>query len=179
MQPTVVARNSLSLIALDVVEQVIYEDLPANLCAIRDRAELHGKQSIQTMDDIVTQTALRNASANQIQPNSQDRPNTMGNAKGTRKRRPSVPGLQRSYEVLQRELTSFIADHGTPGIMPMRYELRKHGRVDLEKAIARMGGSAKVAEQMKLSLAYKPRKPKGYWDELENLNKEVQHCLIS
>ncbi|CAL5323988.1 unnamed protein product [Camellia sinensis] len=57
--------------------------------------------------------------------------------------------------------------------MPMRKQLRKHGRVDIEKAITRMGGFRRIASFMNLSLAYKHRKPKGYWDDLENLQEEI------
>ncbi|KAA8531112.1 hypothetical protein F0562_005821 [Nyssa sinensis] len=55
----------------------------------------------------------------------------------------------------------------------MRKQLRKHGRVDIEKAITRMGGFRRIASLMNLSLAYKHRKPKGYWDNLENLQEEI------
>ncbi|KAK4376432.1 hypothetical protein RND71_002728 [Anisodus tanguticus] len=78
-------------------------------------------------------------------------------------------GLQRDIEVLKAELLAFISEHGKEGFMPMRKQLRKHGRVDIEKAITRMGGFRRIASLMNLSLAYKHRKPKGYWDSLENL----------
>lgn len=87
--------------------------------------------------------------------------------------RPKIPGLQRNIEVLKAELLNFISEHGQEGFMPMRKQLRKHGRVDIEKAITRMGGFRKIASLMDLSLAYKQRKPKGYWDNLENLQDEV------
>lgn len=87
--------------------------------------------------------------------------------------KPKVPGLQRDIEVLKSELKKFIAEHGQEGLMPMRKQLRLHGRVDIEKAITRMGGFRKVASIFNLSLAYKHRKPKGYWDDLENLREEV------
>lgn len=87
--------------------------------------------------------------------------------------RPRVPGLQRNIEVLKAELLAFISEHGQEGFMPMRKQLRKHGRVDIEKAITRMGGFRRIASLMNLSLAYKLRKPKGYWDNLENLEEEV------
>jgi len=57
--------------------------------------------------------------------------------------------------------------------MPLRGELREAGRVDLEKAIGHNGGFGPVASKLKLSLAYKERKPRGYWDNLQNLHKEV------
>lgn len=87
--------------------------------------------------------------------------------------RPRVPGLQRDIEVLKAELVKFILEHGQEGFMPMRKQLRLHGRVDIEKAITRMGGFRRIALLMNLSLAYKRRKPKGYWDNLENLEEEV------
>jgi hypothetical protein len=87
--------------------------------------------------------------------------------------RPRVPGLQRDIEVLKAELLKFISEHGQEGFMPMRKQLRLHGRVDIEKAITRMGGFRRIASLMNLSLAYKYRKPKGYWDNLENMQEEV------
>ncbi|CAL5368816.1 unnamed protein product [Camellia sinensis] len=36
-----------------------------------------------------------------------------------------------------------------------------------------MGGFRRIASLMNLSLAYKHRKPKGYWDDLENLQEEI------
>lgn len=89
------------------------------------------------------------------------------------RQRPKVPGLQRDIEVLKSELLNFISEHGQEGFMPMRKQLRKHGRVDIEKAITRMGGFRRIASLINLSLAYKHRKPKGYWDNLENLQEEV------
>lgn len=89
------------------------------------------------------------------------------------RQRPRVPGLQRDIEILKAELLTFIANHGQNGFMPMRKQLRLHGRVDIEKAITRMGGFRKIASLMNLSLAYKHRKPKGYWDNLENMEEEV------
>jgi hypothetical protein len=90
------------------------------------------------------------------------------------KQRPRVPGLQRDIDVLKSELLKFISEHGQEGFMPMRKQLRLHGRVDIEKAITRMGGFRRIATLMNLSLAYKHRKPKGYWDNLENLQEEVE-----
>ena len=89
------------------------------------------------------------------------------------RQRPRVPGLQRDIEVLKAELLKFIMEHGQEGFMPMRKQLRKHGRVDIEKAITRRGGFRRIASMMNLSLAYKHRKPKGYWDNFENLQEEV------
>lgn len=89
------------------------------------------------------------------------------------RQRPKVPGLQRDIEILKAEILNFISEHGQEGFMPMRKQLRLHGRVDIEKAITRMGGFRRISSLMNLSLAYKHRKPKGYWDNLENLQEEV------
>jgi hypothetical protein len=62
--------------------------------------------------------------------------------------------------------------------MPKRKHLRTHGRVDIEKAITRMGGFRKIASTMNLALSYKNRKPRGYWDNLENLQDEVRQNMF-
>lgn len=95
------------------------------------------------------------------------------------RQRPRVPGLQRDIEILKAELLKFISEHGQAGFMPMRKQLRLHGRVDIEKAITRMGGFRRIASMLNLSPAYKHRKPKGYWDNLENLQEEVGWTLLS
>lgn len=95
------------------------------------------------------------------------------------RQRPKVPGLQQDIEVLKSELQTFISEYGQEGFMPMRKQLRLHGRVDIEKAITRMGGFRKIASQMNLSLAYKQRKPKGYWDNLDNLQEEVKTVQLT
>lgn len=95
------------------------------------------------------------------------------NGQSSFRQRPRVPGLQRDIEVLKAELLKFISEHGQEGFMPMRKQLRLHGRVDIEKAITRMGGFRRIASLMNLALAYKYRKPKGYWDNLENMQEEV------
>lgn len=162
--------------------QVIYEDLPSNLCAIRDFAE---KREAVGLNSVVTSGHVKypdgeivssdsDAQGNQNEPPKQvfsvDRSKPTG-------QRPKVPGLQRDTEVLKSELLGFISKYGQEGFMPMRKQLRLHGRVDIEKAITRMGGFRKIASLMSLSLAYKDRKPKGYWDNLENLQEEVSFML--
>eukprot|EP00850_Spirogloea_muscicola_P009050 SM000050S16975 [mRNA] locus=s50:264393:266011:+ [translate_table: standard] len=88
-------------------------------------------------------------------------------------KRTPVEGLQTDFAVLATELWQFVNMHGRPGFMPTRDELRDKNRSDLEKAIARMGGFPKVAECTGLDLAYKERKPKGYWSELSNVKAEL------
>ncbi|PKA64776.1 hypothetical protein AXF42_Ash016807 [Apostasia shenzhenica] len=155
-----------------IVEEVVYEDLPSNLCAIRDFVEnkVSGSSDLQNSSykDITSADGnvyvTENVAEERIFTPSPSCP---------LKQRPKVPGLQKDMEVLKAEINIFISKHGQEGFMPMRKQLRLHGRVDIEKAITRMGGFKKVANLMNLSLAYKHRKPKGYWDNLENLQEEI------
>ncbi|KAK6152962.1 hypothetical protein DH2020_012601 [Rehmannia glutinosa] len=163
-----------SFLSEAIMEEVIYEDLPSNLCAIRDyieKRETESQQDTLNNDSYAERlTALPiNRSSYSFTVEAKDS-NCISSLS---RQRPKVPGLQRDIEVLKSELLSFISEHGQEGFMPMRKQLRKHGRVDIEKAITRMGGFRRIASLMNLSLAYKHRKPKGYWDNLENLQEEI------
>lgn len=153
--------------------QVIYEDLPSNLCAIRDfveEREAAGNEPPKYPDRLADPVSDR-VHVTESKPVKQV--STTDVLAAPLRQRPKVPGLQRDIEVLKAELMSFISRYGQDGFMPMRKQLRMHGRVDIEKAITRMGGFRKIANLMNLSLAYKHRKPSGYWDNLENLQEEV------
>ncbi|CAK9166661.1 unnamed protein product [Ilex paraguariensis] len=159
-----------------IMEEVIYEDLPSNLCAIRDYIEKRVAESTLETCDCVKYTEEQTVSfssdrcADYCKPAEWISDYSTSNSAG---QRPRVPGLQRDIKILKSELLAFISKHGQEGFMPMRKQLRKHGRVDIEKAITRMGGFRRIASLMNLSLAYKHRKPKGYWDNLENLEEEI------
>ncbi|KAH6833389.1 polyketide cyclase/dehydrase/lipid transporter [Perilla frutescens var. hirtella] len=164
-----------SFLSEAIMEEVIYEDLPSNLCAIRDYME---KEETENHQDTLSnensearETALSN---NCSSVNFSTEARDYDCITSLNRQRPKVPGLQRDIEVLKAELLNFISEHGQEGFMPMRKQLRKHGRVDIEKAITRMGGFRRIATLMNLSLAYKQRKPKGYWDNLENLQDEIK-----
>jgi hypothetical protein len=151
--------------------QVIYEDLPSNLCAIRDYIEKAGaKSSNSTGHSNVPTDPDPDVDHDESRQSEQT---CVSCSSSTMKQRPKVPGLQKDIEVLKSELDNFIAEYGQYGFMPKRKHLRSHGRVDIEKAITRMGGFRKIASIMNLSLSYKNRTPRGYWDNLENLQEEV------
>ncbi|MQL72755.1 hypothetical protein Taro_005084 [Colocasia esculenta] len=160
-----------------IVEEVIYEDLPSNLCAIRDFIEKRENVSqkitlpifMKNPNKAATPAGTMTCADNKKQA---DTPLSASD-ENQPKQKPKVPGLQRDIDVLKAELLSFISKHGQEGFMPMRKQLRLHGRIDIEKAITRNGGFRKIANLMNLSLAYKHRKPKGYWDNLENLREEI------
>ncbi|KAG8061709.1 hypothetical protein GUJ93_ZPchr0003g18640 [Zizania palustris] len=155
-----------------ILEEVIYEDLPSNLCAIRDYIE---KVESENGSSTIRACVLTNADtvANDYAQGMPSEKAFVSCSSSPVKQRPKVPGLQKDIEVLKSELQRFIAKYGQDGFMPKRKHLRLHGRVDIEKAITRMGGFRRIASIMNLSLSYKNRKPRGYWDNLENLQEEV------
>nr|XP_023920550.1 uncharacterized protein LOC112032077 isoform X4 [Quercus suber] len=160
-----------------IMEEVIYEDLPSNLCAIRDYVERREvAHSLESCDqNRYSKEQSASSSIDIVGDCSSITTEQVSdlNGEGSFRQRPRVPGLQRDIDVLKAELQKFISEHGQEGFMPMRKQLRLHGRVDIEKAITRMGGFRRIASLMNLSLAYKHRKPKGYWDNLENLQEEI------
>ncbi|XP_065874877.1 uncharacterized protein [Euphorbia lathyris] len=158
----------------EIMEEVIYEDLPSNLCAIRDYIEKREAADSLKMHETREYSKKVEACDGDSDTENGKETNKAIDLKNPNslKQRPRVPGLQRDIEVLKSELLKFISEHGQEGFMPMRKQLRLHGRVDIEKAITRMGGVRRIASLMNLSLAYKGRKPKGYWDNLENLQEE-------
>ncbi|XP_041016494.1 uncharacterized protein LOC121259070 [Juglans microcarpa x Juglans regia] len=160
-----------------IMEEVIYEDLPSNLCAIRDYVERREMtHSPEACDQTrYSEDQIASPSLDMVHDFSCIMTEQVSNliVQSSCRQRPRVPGLQRDIEVLKAELLKFISEHGQEGFMPMRKQLRLHGRVDIEKAITRMGGFRRIASLMNLTLAYKHRKPKGYWDKLENLQEEI------
>ncbi|CAN8298804.1 unnamed protein product [Cochlearia groenlandica] len=154
-----------------IVEEVIYEDLPSNLCAIRDYIEKREEKSSESCKVETCHVSEETCSSSRA--TSVGKVNNNSNCTDQTKQSLRVPGLQRDIEVVKSEILKFISEHGQEGFMPMRKQLRLHGRVDIEKAITRMGGFRRIALVMNLSLAYKHRKPKGYWDNLEHLQEEI------
>ncbi|CAM8986531.1 unnamed protein product [Rhodiola kirilowii] len=155
-----------SFLSEAIMEEVIYEDLPSNLCAIRDYVEkMEDEKTLDSQSHSYSSEEDLHYKPVEIGPHiSNSHPS---------QRRPRVPGLQRDVKVLKSELFLFISQYGQDGFMPMRKQLRAHGRIDIEKSITKMGGFRRIAMLMNLSLSYKNRKPKGYWDNLENLQGEI------
>ena len=59
--------------------------------------------------------------------------------------------------------------------MPRRVELRERGAMALEQEIVDAGGFAAVAA--KLGRTKNLRKPRGYWNEIANVEREVRRCV--
>lgn len=84
----------------------------------------------------------------------------------------------KDFSHVEKELLAFIAEYGTPGIMPIKAELLKAGRGDLAKAIIKgHGGIEVVAERLGLQLPSYKRKKRGYWEDFANVTSELQNFI--
>ena len=52
-------------------------------------------------------------------------------------------------------------------------------RSDLEKAIAAHGGPAELAKRMGWQLKYKNKKPRGYWDSIPNVQRDIDEFIAT
>jgi superfamily II DNA or RNA helicase len=84
---------------------------------------------------------------------------------------PKPHGYWNEFGNLETELLTFIEEHGVPGAMPTRDNLKQAGRGDLGTAIEKHGGSQSVAKQLGLTYA---KKRNGYWNEFSNLEQELR-----
>jgi very-short-patch-repair endonuclease/ribosomal protein S19E (S16A) len=92
------------------------------------------------------------------------------------KRRPY--GRLRSNRVLTDELLDWVAQYGIPCVMPTMAQLKRTepARFDLIAAIAEHGGPSVVAAQCRLQMQHS-KKPDGYYDDFENVKREVRLCV--
>jgi hypothetical protein len=88
-------------------------------------------------------------------------------------RHPKPSGYWNRGNNFERELQTFIQEHGQPGVMPSSALLIRSGRDDLKGAIDFRGGFKAVARQLGLNPASN-QKPAGYWHSLKNLETELQ-----
>ncbi len=87
-----------------------------------------------------------------------------------------VPRKPRKYwndfANVEREVRAFAAVQGASGVMPTEKSLDAAKRGDLKNALTKHGGARVVAVRLNLALP-SSQKPKGYWDDLGNLEREV------
>ena len=81
-------------------------------------------------------------------------------------------GYWKDFENLRVELLQFVDSAQDPQSMPSSKDLRDGGRADLENPIRMHGGTDAVAKRLNLKTTSKA-KPAGYWDDFENIRKEV------
>lgn len=93
-------------------------------------------------------------------------------------RRPSAYWTEVSR--VHSEMSAFIDEFGTRGVMPTRKQLYAFGRSDLANAAMRHGGLRVIARQMELKCRKRAR-PRGFWRDFTELEKIVvefskAHC---
>ena len=76
------------------------------------------------------------------------------------------------FATLERELLSFITEHGKAGVMPTQSELLDAKRGDLVHAIGNHGGILAVAERLNLERS-DIAKPHSYWNDFSNVECEL------
>ena len=86
-------------------------------------------------------------------------------------------GYWQEFRHLRAELREFIAEHGQPGIMPTVTQLREAEREDLVQAIIFHGGTTAVSQQLGL-IRIKVKKPMGYWQDFNNIEREVRAFIL-
>ena len=84
--------------------------------------------------------------------------------------------MLKDFEVLRDELE---ATYGDSRMIPSRSELRASHRTDLEKALSAHGGAANVAKRMGWGSKSRSRKPRGYWNSIENVKHEIDEFILS
>ena len=91
--------------------------------------------------------------------------------------KPRLADMMRDFSLLQAELEA--SGYGAAKKIPTRKELRADGRSDLDKCISAHGGRAQVAARMGWQTDGRLRKPRGYWNSLDNLKNEIDEFIAS
>jgi len=77
---------------------------------------------------------------------------------------------------VERELLAFIAEHGSPGVMPTARELADAGHGTLVEAITQHGGYFAVAARLNLDGKRVYHSPV-YWQDFANVERELRDFL--
>ncbi|CAL5323989.1 unnamed protein product [Camellia sinensis] len=105
-----------SFLSEAIMEEVIYEDLPSNLCAIRDYIEKREAQNtLETCDHAIfseEQTASSSKDRYDDRMSVEKDFDFDSDSPHPSRQRPRVPGLRRDIEVLKAELITFISEYG-------------------------------------------------------------------
>lgn len=80
-------------------------------------------------------------------------------------------GHWKDFGNVKREILAFVAERGTPGVMPTATQLRHTGRGGLVAAISAYHGGFQVVAQ-RLGLTCRLRS-KGYWRDFGNIRRAV------
>ena len=78
---------------------------------------------------------------------------------------------------IEEQLRSYLAESDTPDVMPTGYELTNAGLSDLARGINRYHDYSELANRF--GLRYEStRKPRGYWENPENLEREIREFAV-
>lgn len=153
-----VPSNMLPMILAEpAIERCVIEAIPANLVAIKNRVE-----------SIIAQRQLEEfrMSRDTKRPDAFER----------QLERPRLSLLLDDFSIFKGELERQYGGDG--GYLPTRSDLRRDNRSDIEKAITAHGGPVKVAERIGWKLKTKRRKPRGYWDDIGNIRREITDFIF-
>jgi hypothetical protein len=154
-------------------ERAVYEHLPALLTSLRSRAEALWAASMQPElsgnGDGASPSELALQAARAARARAASAPLALS---------PAVSTLTSSPQMLRAALLA--AGFGADDVMPRRTTLRTSTHPSapaLEAAISALGGFALVAQSLGWSLTYRAKKPRGYWDRLENVKAEMSDFI--
>lgn len=85
-----------------------------------------------------------------------------------------VTEMVASFDIFRNEMIRLFGDKQ---VIPSRSELRRSNRTDIEKAISAHGGPAMVAKRLGWINKGRYRKPKGYWNSIENVKQEIDEFI--
>ena len=145
-------------------ERCVYEELPVLLTAFRAQAEALWAEARPGVDALATAIERPARVAPAAQAPVRPAPAVFEQA----------AALANNMPALREALLA--AGLGATGVMPRREELRSCGSPNattLEYAISAAGGFTSVASSLGWTLAYREKKPRGYWDRYDNVRAEI------
>jgi len=149
-----------------LLERFSSSEVPKALAAVRDEAEAAAAAAAAS-------AAAAAAEAPSDAPPQSDAASTPATAPAPGVDRTPLPLLLEDLELLGLELREFIGLRRLQQ-MPTRAELRAAGRQDLVKAVEGHGGFFKVADVLGLRGSRAQERPRGYWQDLDNVRREVR-----
>lgn len=182
----VISTNSAMVKVVEpLLEGVVFDDIPKNMASIKREIERR-------------QMRLEKESRKSTRGGSRPRPRLSGVFvvpqrlqvldldKQTSLSHKDIPSdetlrlitadMSRDFGILRTELEWLYGDLRT---IPSRSELRACNRSDIEKALAAHGGASTVAKRLGWKYQGRSRKPRGYWNSLDNVKREIDDFIIS
>ena len=151
-----------------LLERFSSSEVPKALAAVRDEAEAAASAAAAAASAAATA-----ADASSDAPLSSQAASGPVAAPAPGVDRTPLPVLLEDLELLGLELREFMGLRRLQQ-MPTRAELRAAGRQDLVKAVEGHGGFFRVADALGLRGSRAQERPRGYWQDLDNVRREVR-----